>query len=70
METLAFDGVNNVLVSGKRVDDIRSYFVGGAYRFSALTRMGLRLGVWERSSTFEFLDRHRFTAQVTYAYNF
>jgi hypothetical protein len=68
--TLAFDEEDDVLVSGHRVDEIRAYFAGASYRFSPLTRFGLRLGVWERNSTFEFLNRHRFTVQMIYAYNF
>ncbi len=68
--TLAFDSGNDELVSGHRVDDIRAYFVGASYRYSSLSRLGLRFGVWERSSTFDFLNRHRFTAQMIYAYNF
>ena len=68
--TLAFDEEGNVLVSGHRVDEIRAYFIGASYRYSPLTRFGLRLGVWERDSTFDFLNRHQFTAQVIYAYNF
>ena len=60
------------LVSGFRVDELRSYFAGASYRMSNLTRVGLRVGVWERNSTppFNFLNRHRVTAQVIYAYNF
>jgi len=58
------------LVSGIRTDDLRSYFVGGSYRFNNQTRVGLRLGIWERDSSFDFLNRRRKTAQVTYAYNF
>jgi hypothetical protein len=60
------------LVSGFRVDELRSYFGGASYRMSNLARIGLRVGVWERGSTppFDFLDRHRLTAQVIYAYNF
>ena len=57
-------------VQGHRTDRLRSYFVGANYRFSNLTRIGLRLGVWERDSSFDFLNRHRMTAQVIYAYNF
>ncbi len=55
---------------GLRVDEVRSYFVGGSYRFSNLTRVGLRVGIWERDSTFDFLNRRRRTAQITYTYNF
>ena len=68
--TVAFDSDSDTLFSGHRVDNIRQYFVGASYRYSALSRLGLRLGVWERNSTFDFLNRHRFTAQMIYAYNF
>ena len=58
------------LKTGFRTDEMRSYFVGGSYRFSNQTRVGLRVGIWERDSTFDFLNRRRTTAQVTYTYNF
>ncbi len=55
---------------GLRTDEFRSYFVGASYRFNNQARMGLRLGAWRRISTFDFLDRRRNTAMVTYSYNF
>jgi len=70
VETSAFDSNTGQLVTGLRVDEFRSFFVGGWYRFSNLTRIGLRVGEWERNSTFEFLNRHRMTVAMTYSYNF
>ena len=59
-------------VTGFRTDKIPAYFAGASYRMSNLSKIGLRVGVWERNSAppFEFLNRHRLTAQVIYAYNF
>lgn len=68
--TAAFDPESGTLETGFRTDRVRSYFVGGSYRFSNLTQIGLRLGTWRRDSTFDSLDRRRRTAQVTYTYNF
>jgi len=59
-----------VCETGLRTDSIRAYFGGISFRLSNLSRIGFRVGAWERDSTFEFLNRHRMTAQVIYAYNF
>jgi Uncharacterized protein conserved in bacteria (DUF2320). len=56
--------------TGIRTDWIRSYFGGIVFRLSNLSQVGFRVGAWERDSTFEFLNRHRMTAQVIYSYNF
>jgi len=56
--------------TGIRTDWIRSYFGGILFRLSNLSQVGFRVGAWERDSTFEFLNRHRMTAQVIYSYNF
>ena len=58
------------LVTGMRTDWIRGYFAGVGFRMSNLSRVGLRVGAWDRESTFDFLNRHRMTVQVIYAYNF
>ena len=68
--TSVFNLRTGLLETGLRTDEIRSNFVGGSYRFSNQTRVGLRVGIWERESTFEFLNRRRRTAQITYTYNF
>jgi hypothetical protein len=56
--------------TGMRTDWIRAFFAGAYFRMSNLSRVGLRVGQWERDSTFEFLNRHRMTVQVIYSYNF
>ncbi|MCI0567549.1 MAG: outer membrane beta-barrel protein [Acidobacteria bacterium] len=56
--------------TGLRTDWIRSFFGGAYFRLSNLSRIGLRVGQWERDSTFEFLNRHRIIVQMTYSYNF
>jgi hypothetical protein len=68
--TVAFDPTTGQTVSGFREDELRTRFVGASYRLSNQARIGIRVGVWERDSTFGFLDRRRNTAQVTYVYNF
>ena len=68
--TLQSDPETGQYATGFRTDEFRSYFVGASYRFNNQARMGLRLGVWRRISTFDFLDRRRNTAMVTYSYNF
>jgi hypothetical protein len=68
--TSQLDLDTGVLVDGFRTDHLHSYFVGASYRFNNQARLGLRVGRWRRLSTFDFLDRRRNTAMVTYAYNF
>jgi hypothetical protein len=68
--TQQFDPETNLLETGLRTDDIHSYFVGASYRFNNQARLGLRVGKWRRISTFDFLDRRRNTAMMTYVYNF
>jgi putative beta-barrel porin BBP2 len=59
-------------VTGLRTDRFKSYFVGISYRFNNQARMGLRVGQWRRITDppFDFLNRTRNTAMVTYSYNF
>ncbi|HEV8334810.1 MAG TPA: outer membrane beta-barrel protein [Candidatus Polarisedimenticolia bacterium] len=68
--TTQLDLDTGVLVDGFRTDHLHSYFAGASYRFNNQARLGLRVGRWRRLSTFDFLDRRRNTAMVTYAYNF
>jgi len=56
--------------TGFRTDRIRAFFAGAYFRLSNLSRIGMRVGQWERDSTFEFLNRHRLTVQMIYSYNF
>lgn len=65
-----FNPQTGTLESAVRFEKIRSYFLGGSYRFTNRTRVGLRAGIWERDSTFDFRNRRRMTAQMTYTYDF